>query len=424
MDEGSDQVLYCPPRAKYGTVPILFIIENGKKAGIMQLPSSADYLSWARDTYDRMRAEKDVYDLFTSNMQEPTELILRDMARVIGTNGGSNGTTSDLSGRIRDQTAWGNAHLLNGVLREYNIEQEPGYDKQRVLLTSGASMAFVVVVQGLVEVGDHVIVERPYYHAHVRALQARGAEITFIERVGDNYTLDLNWLEAHVTPDTRLIALTNLHNPSSALLDDELLGGVLAIAKRVGAKVVVDEIYYDFVAQAPVATLDDTFISISGIGKVYGLGALRCGWIVAAPEVIKQLRPAHIVFDNSNSAILQAISSVVFDHLSDYRAAAEAVLAKNRPVIAAWAEAAAKEGLISGTLQPNGCTFFPRLNGINSVEAFSQMLASERGVVVVPGRYFGSPAHVRIAFGQLSPERLETALNHLSEALRTFRGLL
>lgn len=381
----------------------------------MQLASSSDYLSWARDTFDRMRVEKDIYDLFTSNLQEPLDLLRQDTARVV---------SGDLSERIRAQTSWGNAHLLNGVLREYHIEQEAGFDKQRVLLTSGASMAFIVVAQALVEVGDHVVVERPYYHAHVRALQARGADITFVDRVGETYTFDLNRLETHVTNHTKLIVLTNLHNPSSALLDDDVLGGVLAIAKRVGAKVVVDEIYYDFVAQAPVAMLDETFISISGLGKVYGLGGLRCGWIIAAPNVIKQLRAAHIIFDNSSAPLMQAIASQVLDRLPEYRAVAEAKVAANRPVISAWSEASIKEGLIADALQPNGCIYFPRLNGINSVDAFAQMLASERRVVVVPGRYFGAPQHIRIAFGQASVERLGVALVQISEALRTFRGLL
>src|SRR5690606_3870140 len=115
-------------------------------------------------------------------------------------------------------------------------------------------------------------------------------------------------------PRTRLIVLTNAHNPSGAHLGDEALRAIAAVAHRAGVPVLVDEGYGDFVPaperSGPAARLDPCFISINGLTKVYGLHALRCGWIIASDTILRRLRPVYADLESGSSKLTHGIASL------------------------------------------------------------------------------------------------------------------
>src|SRR3546814_4174172 len=85
-----------------------------------------------------------------------------------------------------------------------------------------------------------------------------------------------------------LVIITNLHNPSGAYADEATLREVGELAARVGARVLVDEVYLDSAfdrSSRSAIHLGDHFICTSSLTKVYGLSGLRCGWIFAAPPL-------------------------------------------------------------------------------------------------------------------------------------------
>ncbi len=378
----------------------------------MQLPITDDYLDWARGAGDQMRTVTPLYDLFSSSIAEPSEMLFSDMQRAL-----TAGSTY-----LKQGGAWGNAALLAAIYREYNLPHDD--TAPRVLLTSGASMAYILVAQALLQPGDHVLLEQPYYQPHLKVLQARGARITLLPRRAPDYAVDLAEAAALMTPATRLIVLTNPHNPSGFLLPDATFDALRQLAQSAGAHIVVDEIYHDFIARVPAARQDERCISISSLSKVYGLGALRIGWIIAAPELIARLRAVHVLFDNSSSALMQAAAAAAFERYGTYRLRAEQLVAQNRAVLLDWLANAGVERLLEGQLAPEGCLFFPRLCGISSTEAFARMLAAEHNTLVVPGKFFGAPGHVRMAFAMQNAAVLQAALERLAASLRTFDGLL
>ena len=91
-----------------------------------------------------------------------------------------------------------------------------------------------------------------------------------------------------MTPKTRLIVLTNLHNPSSVLTPEE----VLREAGSLGPAVLVDEIYLDAVDEnTPRSSfhLGSNFAVTNSLNKVYGLSGIRCGWILARPDLARDV---------------------------------------------------------------------------------------------------------------------------------------
>src|SRR5205814_9681828 len=102
-----------------------------------------------------------------------------------------------------------------------------------------------------------------------------------------------------ITPRTRLIVITNLHNPTSALTPDSVLREVGDIARSSGVDVLVDEVYLDAVYERTPRTsfhLGPEFVVTSSLTKVYGLSGLRCGWILAQPDLARKMRSLNNIF--------------------------------------------------------------------------------------------------------------------------------
>lgn len=372
----------------------------------MTTAAFTDYLAWARHISDYLHDHVDTDDLFNSAVSAPRDMLLDDLRRA---------WQADLMARFDENTSWGHPRIIEAIAAHYGIA---GPD--RLLLTSGASMGFVLVARALLQPGDHAIVELPHYQPFTSVLALMGVRVTLLQRSGPTYRVDPDALAAVITPRTRLIVLSNPHNPTGALTADGDLLALAAVARQHGIRIVVDEVYRDLVSgpPRPAALLDDTLITISSLSKAYGLGMVRIGWIAAAPDVITQIRPVHTLYENTNSPIMQAIASVVFENLAHYQARAQQLVAENRPLVEAFAALLRDSGAISGDVPPQGCLFFPHITGVRDTGRLVDTLITRHQVVAVPGEFFGAPGHLRIGFGGPRP-MLKRGLEKLAAALES-----
>lgn len=142
---------------------------------------------------------------------------------------------------------WGHLHLKSQIAARYSVEDT---DKApRVLLTPGASSAIYLVCKTFLQPGDEVIIEAPTYEPLLDAAVSVGAHPVLWPREETTFALDLDALNHLVTGKTRLILLSNPHNPSGAYASttqlQELDRLVSGSPFGVHIKVVVDEIYLD-----------------------------------------------------------------------------------------------------------------------------------------------------------------------------------
>jgi hypothetical protein len=174
------------------------------------------------------------------------------------------------------------------------IAAHQGVDPDCVVESAGTSMANHLAMAAIIEPGDEVLIEHPgygpildvarYLHANVRR---------FLRTRETGWVIDPGEILRAITPRTRLIVITNLHNPTSALTPDSVLREVGDIARSIGALVLVDEVYLDAVYQRTPRTsfhLGPEFVVTSSLTKVYGVSGLRCGWILARPDLAWKMR--------------------------------------------------------------------------------------------------------------------------------------
>jgi aspartate/methionine/tyrosine aminotransferase len=237
-------------------------------------------------------------------------------------------------------------------------------------------------------------------------------------RLEEGFALDSERVKSQITPKTRLIVLTNLHNPSSRLDPESVIAEVAAAADRVGAFVLVDEVYRELIAdRGKVATSfrpHGNIVVTSSLTKAYGLSGLRCGWILAPAELAERMRRLDDLYAARGPFLTQKLGFIALGRLDSLRARALAMIEPNR---AAYRALLGNHPALEQAIFDHGTTIFPRLRQGNG-EALLARLQGSFETSVVPGRYFGLPRHFRVG---LAGDTATTAkgLERLAEALST-----
>lgn len=303
--------------------------------------------------------------------------------------------------------------LVAAIATRYGVEE------RQVVTATGTSGANFLACAALIRPGDEAIVERPGYDPMWAVPEWLGARLVWLERrFEERFRVDLNRLASLVTPRTRLVVLTSPHNPTGVVTPLDILREVGALAERHGFYVLVDEIYQDSALERalPVAaTLGPWFITTSSLTKTYGLSSLRCGWTLSSPEVATEILSARALVDGIGSVLAERAAVAAFAHLPALLARARAVLEPNRRRFEAFMDG---EPRLEWVPPDGGTVAFPRLTSGEDARALADRLLEEHGTAVVPGRFFGAPAHVRIALG-VNPAVVERGLAALSTALRS-----
>ncbi|HEY0368410.1 MAG TPA: pyridoxal phosphate-dependent aminotransferase, partial [Chthoniobacterales bacterium] len=233
-----------------------------------------------------------------------------------------------------------------------------------VATAAGTSMANHLAMAAVLSPGDEVLIEQPAYGPLVEVADYLGAKIKRLPRQFEHdFAIDLD----SIREATRLIVLTNLHNPSGALISAETLRAIGERAQQIGARVLVDEVYLEmlFDPEAPFAWRvgdslggENPFIVTSSLTKLYGLSGLRCGWIIAAPELARRTWLLNDLFAATAPHVPELMSMSAFEHLDQFRARARDILEANRPLMDAFLDS--RRDL--KCFRPSGGTvFFPRL---------------------------------------------------------------
>ena len=289
----------------------------------------------------------------------------------------------------------------------------------QVVTADGTSMANFVAMAALLSPGDEVLIEHPAYELLLNAASFLGAEIKRFERnPADAFRLDPAMVERALSERTRLIVITNLHNPSSALASEDDLRAVGKLAAAVGARVLVDEVYLDSaVPPAPSAVhLGAEFVCTSSLTKVYGLSGLRCGWILAEAELVERMWRLNDLFGVNQAHQAERLACIAFEHIEEVIGDTPELLARNRE---RWNAFVGSRDDIECMPAAHGITAFPRWSGGDS-QRLDDLLRNQFDAGVVPGAWFEMPDRFRVGFG-LPEDDFDEALAGLGAALDSLK---
>ncbi len=294
-----------------------------------------------------------------------------------------------------------------------------GVDVAHVVMPGGGcSFSNHLAMAAVVAPGERVLAEDPTYELLIDALGYLQADVRrFRREPQEAWRLDPDRVAEALTPDTRLVVLTNLHNPTSALESEATIHTVAEAAARVGAMVLVDEVYLELMFEDGKARTSflphGNIVVTSSLTKAYGVTGLRCGWILAPPPLAEKMSRLNDLYGVHAPHITERMSVVALDRLPHLRARAGGMIGPNR---AAYRELLGGHEALEQVVFDQGTTVFPRLKHTDG-DALFRRLMREFETSIVPGRFFSRPDHIRVGLGgdvettRIGLERLVAALN-------------
>ena len=315
---------------------------------------------------------------------------------------------------VNGDNSYGYAPLQQAIAAHH------GVDPDCVVESAGTSMANHLAMAAIIDPGDEVLIEHPAYGPILDISQYLQASLKRFRRAEENcWAIDPAEVRRCVTPKTRLIVITNLHNPTSVLTPEPVLREIRDIAQSVGALVLVDEVYLDAVYENTPRTsfhIGPEFVVTSSLTKVYGVSGLRCGWILAQPDLAWKMRRLNDLYSATPVHPGELLSVAAFHHLDLLGQRARRIVEADRKLLADFLK---QQSTLSAVSTESGTTSFPRLsrNGGKNVDAFLERLRSQFDTSAVPGRFFEMPDHFRIGMG-VNSEMFAEGLSRIDRALR------
>ncbi len=313
-------------------------------------------------------------------------------------------------------------HLGDPVLREAVAAGGEGLHPDDVLVTAGAAAALFCISTALLDPGDHAVVVRTNYATNLETPRAIGADLDVVDlRFEDGWQLDVEQVAERVRDgETRLISVTQPHNPTGTMFDGATLDALVALAERAGAVLLVDETYRDLTHREALplaATLSERVISVSSMSKAYGLPGLRIGWAVCRSPALAELLLAAkeqvlicgaTLDEHIAGRVLAARSSVLPPILDDVR--------HRLGVVRGWMAAQSTFEWIEPS---GGVVGLVRVVPEVPIDAarFHEVLLAEHGTYVGPGHWFElDDRHFRLGYGWPTEAELHAGLAALTAA--------
>jgi aspartate/methionine/tyrosine aminotransferase len=306
--------------------------------------------------------------------------------------------------------------LLQAIAGRYRVPHEC------VVSAVGTSLANYLALAATTEPGDEILVEQPTYELILSTAKYLGLEINrFPRRAENNFAIDLADVERNMTSRTRVIVICNLHNPTGALTPDSTLREIGKLAARVGARVLVDEVYREMLFESVPASAfhidPERFIVTNSLTKAYGLSGLRCGWVLSSPDLARRMFRINDLHGATFAHPAELLSLIALEKLPQIASRMKFMLDANRRLLRDFL---LKRDDLDYFWPEYGTIVFPRLKN-GAADSLCQLLRRDFETSVVPGRFFEGPDRFRVGVG-LPTESVREALPQLERGLDSYRA--
>lgn len=314
------------------------------------------------------------------------------------------------------------AAIAGFYLDRHGVHVDPG----RILITSGASAALLVVLAATVEPGSEVIMADPSYPCNRAMVETFGGQVVSVPTtIASRYQLDAAGMAAAVTDRTTAVMVASPSNPTGTSIPFDEINRICGEARDRGLWRIADEIYLDLADRSPdgvaprsVLTCDPEAIVISSFSKYFSMTGWRLGWAVLPEELAD---PAERLAMNyflcaSAPAQMAALECFTPDTLAMCEERRVELLARREIALAGLADLG-----LPVPVKPDGA-FYAYFDvsgtGMDSW-TFCERALEEAHVSLTPGRDFAiatADTHVRLSYAA-SQEDLYEGLSRLRPLL-------
>ncbi len=322
--------------------------------------------------------------------------------------------------------AVGKDSLQSQVCSIYQAQEE------ECLITAGSTQADLLTFHLFLEAGDEVLIESPAYGLFESLASTVGAKARFFKRRPENnFDLEPGLIEATLSPRTKLVVFTTVHNPSGRIASPEVLKDLGERLEKRGIPGLASEVYLDFSPNSVAAggarpfahRCHPSLLSANSMTKVYGLGSARTGWLLGKPDWIRAAANLREIYAPVLPAVPLRIASLALQQRKKILSRARKISEEGR---SRFLELLGEMPGFSAPPPQVGLTAFVQVkdpqNKLLDTMAFSDWLRREKGLGVVPGDFFGQPGSLRIGYG-VPEETLNRGLALLREGHEQFTSI-
>lgn len=321
--------------------------------------------------------------------------------------------------------------LREAIADKLRTENHIDCDVDNIAVSVGAKQAIASGIMAIAGPGDEVIIPCPCYVSYAEIVRLAGAVPVFADLNPETFRIDLDSIEAVITPRTKAIIICTPNNPTGIVYLEENLRALAQMALRYDFFILSDEIYeklvFDGARHFSIASISpqvrDHVITVNGFSKTYAMTGWRIGYVCARPDVTEAI----LKIQSQNTTSVCSISQ---------KAALEALRGSQDEIKYMVHEFERRRNYLvqrlrslPGIICPDvqgafylffdataylGCTFLGKK--LRTDYDLCDYLLEEGGVAMMPGSDYRAPGKIRISYAT-SMQNLRSAMDRIEAAL-------
>jgi aspartate aminotransferase len=319
--------------------------------------------------------------------------------------------------------------LKDAIIAKFKRDNGISYERNQVLVSSGAKQTIYNLCMAVLDPGDEVIIPAPYWVSYPdMVLLADGIPVTPSAGPEQGYKITPRQLQAAITPKTRMVIFNSPSNPTGAAYSRAELRALCDVLVEHPKLLIATDDMYEHIYWAPepfvsiltvAPELYDRTITINGHSKAYAMTGWRMGYCGGPKEIINAMSTIQSQSTSNPCSITQKAAVVALT--GDQQCIAD--MNKQYKERHDWLNAALN-ALPGISCLPAAGTFYAFADvrgamknlGLRDDNAFAEYLIDKAGVVTVPGSGFGAPGHMRLSFA-CSMDTLKSAIDRIQAVL-------
>lgn len=324
--------------------------------------------------------------------------------------------------------------LKKAIVKKFKEDNGLEYSENQILISTGAKQSLANVFSAILNEGDEVLINIPYWVTYPELVKLNGGVPVFIETKKENsFKFTLKELEENCTERTKAILINSPNNPTGSVYTEEELRVIAEFAREKDLIIISDEIYekliYDGKKHISIASLsEDAFnrtIVINGVSKTYAMTGWRIGYSAAPIEINKLMTNIQSHTTSNANAIAQYAALAALEGNDDEIKAMVKEFARRKNYMI---ESINNIDLLE-TLHPNGAfyvmvdvskLFGKKCDGkvIEGSIDFAKAILEKEKVAVIPGIAFGNDNYIRLSYAT-SMENIEEGIRRIEKFIKS-----
>lgn len=331
-------------------------------------------------------------------------------------------------GRNKYSDVRGIPELIEAICHEYKEARSLEYNPSQVIVSNGAKHALFNAFLSLLDPGDEVIIQAPFWPSYYDMIVVMGATPVIVHTsIENNFVMTAEQLEQSITPKTRLVIFNSPSNPTGQIISRKQYMAYAEVLRRHPDILIVSDDVYEMIHWDPTLThflqvapdMVDRTVIVSSVSKSFAMTGWRLGYALGPEHLIQAMVDYQ---SQSTSNVCNIAQYAAVEALTGDRYSLSGMLLAYKQRHDLMFNMLSSSSAIKVIRSHGAFYLFPEISGVlerldlPDAEALSIYCLEKIHVGIMPGNAFGSPNYMRFSYAN-KYEKLE-------EGLHRFMGLI